>query len=105
MPVPLNSRYHGLPVHDAPGADGTERPAVAIRPGPSEPTEAAYNHLLTGAEGMEYLAWRFFGSSQAWWRIADANPLVFPTDLRPGTALAIPGAADVGRVRRTRSFG
>jgi hypothetical protein len=36
--------------------------------------------------------------------VADANPAVFPLDLKPGTVLAIPTDASPGRVERTRSF-
>jgi hypothetical protein len=60
--------------------------------------------MLTGVESLEYLAWRFYGRSTAWWQIADANALVFPLDYRAGTSVALPQPSGVGRVLRTRSF-
>src|SRR5262245_27268134 len=75
MPIPLSSRYYGPPVYDAADDTGLTHPTVAIRL--SGPTSAAsvYQHILTAGETVEYLAWRYYGSSAAWWRIADANAL------------------------------
>jgi phage tail protein X len=60
--------------------------------------------MLTGVESLEYLAWRFYGRSTAWWHIADANPLIFPLDYRPGMSVTLPQSTGVGRVLRTRTF-
>ncbi|MGY1694624.1 hypothetical protein ACI780_06875 [Geodermatophilus sp. SYSU D00814] len=61
---------------------------------------------MSGLEDLEYLAWRLLGSSESWWRIADANPLAFPLDLRPGDTLTVAVAADAGtgQVDRERVF-
>jgi hypothetical protein len=104
MPVTNTSRYFGLAVYEAEGADGVSHPTVPIRPSPPPPRENFYRHPLTGVEDIEYLAWRFFGSSDSWWRIAEANQLIFPLDLRPGMTVAIPSPGEVGRVVRTRRF-
>jgi hypothetical protein len=105
MPVSLQSRYAGLATFEAAGADQKRRPTVAIRP-PTPPLPGAplYRHLVTGAETIEYLAWRYYGASEQWWRIAEANPLAFPLDVESATYLSIPGSGDVGRVERTRNF-
>ncbi|HEX8150648.1 MAG TPA: hypothetical protein VF591_25915 [Pyrinomonadaceae bacterium] len=105
MPVSNTSRYFGLDVYDAEDDSGVSRPTVSIRPTTTPPRNAVfYRHPLTGLEDIEYLAWRFFGSSDSWWRIAEANPLVFPLDLRPGMTVNVPAPGDVGRIVRTRRF-
>ena len=103
MPVNLMSRYRALPVHQAIDARGTARSTVAIRRAePLPPGVTLIQHALTAAEDVEALAWRYYGTSEAWWRIADANPLVFPLDWQPGAMVAIPALDDVGRVERSR---
>ncbi len=119
MPVSITSRYTNAPIYDATDAQGESHPTVAIRPStppapgttlairpstPPAPGTTLYQHILIGAETMEYLAWRYYGSSSSWWRIAEANPLVFPLDPPAGAAIAIPSAGDVGRIERTRRF-
>ncbi len=103
MPVDVNSRYRALPSYEVHRADGvtTALPARVLPPiGALE----MYNHRVTGVETIEYMAWRYFGSSASWWHIADANPLAFPLDYRPGATVQVPPARGVGRVLRTRSF-
>ena len=105
MPVSLTSRYAHTSVYEATGADGQPRAAIGIRPSPEAPDPGRiYRHVVTGVETVEFLAWRYYGSSESWWRIADANPLVFPLDLPTGAAVAVPAAEDVGRVFRDRRF-
>jgi hypothetical protein len=62
------------------------------------------NHRLSGVETIEYLAWHYYGRSAVWWRIADANPLVFPLDYRPGATVRVAPAGAINRVLRTRKF-
>lgn len=105
MPVSLTSRYTGVPVQDVTNAQGEVHPTIMVRPfTPPGPDTTLYRHTLVGLETIEYLAWRFYGSSSDWWRIAEANPLVFPLDLSSGMVVAIPSPTDVGRIERTRSF-
>ncbi len=105
MPVSSASRYAGQPVYDAPDAAGATHPTVAIRPpAPPPPGTALLRHTVSGLESLEYLAWRYLGSSEAWWRVAEANDLAFPLDLSPGQVVQIGAASDVGRVVRTRRF-
>jgi nucleoid-associated protein YgaU len=102
----INSRYSSQPVYDALDPRGTSHPTIAIRqPTPLAPGTTMYQHLVTGVETIEYLAWRYYGDSKYWWRIADANNLSFPLDIPTGTTLSIPGANDSGTITRTRSFG
>ncbi len=105
MPAGNRSRYYNLPVNRVTSPEGDTTEAIAVRPppepaGPSNTT----NHLVTGLESIEYLAWRYFGQSDRWWRIADVNPNVFPLDQFPGAKLAIPASAEVGKTMRTRKL-
>jgi hypothetical protein len=105
MPLLLSSRYHGSTVYDAPDTMGEKKPVVAARLAEKpEDNRSSYNHLVTGMETLEYLAFRYFGSSEAWWRIADANPRVFPTDIGSGQSVSVPRSPVVSKNRRTRSF-
>ena len=105
MPVDITSRYAQSPVYDATGADGVTYATVAIRPPtPPAPGTSMYRHTVTAVETIEYLAWRYYGNSALWWRIAEANGLIFATDIVPGTVLNIPGTRDIGTIVRNRSF-
>ncbi|MBZ4332975.1 hypothetical protein [Corallococcus sp. AS-1-12] len=102
MPVTSRSRYFNQPVNRVLDSSGEEHEAIAIRPAPPPAPSGESQHLMSGLESIEYLAWRYFGTSDSWWRIADANPLKFPLDLFPGSKVTIPSSADVGRMQRTR---
>ncbi len=103
MPVDITSRYWALQSYEAPGEAGPSA-ALPIRPNAEVAKDDLVNHRLTGVESIEYLAWRYYDRSAAWWRIADANPLAFPLDYRPGATVGVPPGRAVGRVVRTRSF-
>ncbi len=104
MSVRVRSRYWSLKPLEAPApGDAAEKVAtLPIRPQPRQPTGRPVNHLITGVEDLEYLAWRYYGHSDAWWHIADANGLSFPLDYRPGASVTVPQGTSVGRVLRTR---
>jgi hypothetical protein len=106
MPLFINSRYYNQVVYDAPDPSGVTHPTIGIRqPTPPPPGTTMYQHLVSGVETIEYLAWRYYGNSSYWWRIAEANGLTFPIDIPTGSTLKIPGAGDLGTVVRNRSFG
>jgi hypothetical protein len=105
MPLPITSRYRTLAVHEAPDAAGDLHPTIPIRRHEPPPTPSVtYRHRMSGAEDIEYLAWRFLGDGESWWRIADENSVRFPLDFRPGDAVAIASRDDVGLVIRERTF-
>ncbi len=105
MPVTITSRYYLSPVYDATDANGVSHATIAIRPPtPPAPGTTLYSHLVSGVETIEYLAWRYYGDSTLWWRIAEANDLIFATDIKPGMTLNIPAVNDLGTVVRNRSF-
>jgi nucleoid-associated protein YgaU len=99
-----SSRYAGQPAYAATGRDGAAHATLPARPLPAAAAATPYLHTLVAGETIESLAARFLSSSELWWQIADANPRLFPTDIRPGTVLAIPTAPTTGLVARTRSF-
>ena len=61
-------------------------PAIPARPvpPPADPTATPYFHTVVAGETIELLAFRYFGSSAAWWLIADANPTALPARPRAG---------------------
>lgn len=103
MSINVRSRYWGLPPVETAGPDGPVASLPVRRP-PRPPGTSPVRHVMIGFETLEYLAWRFYSRSAAWWHIADANPPRFPLDYRPGNALNVPEATGVGQVFRTRTF-
>ncbi len=105
MPVSQSSRYYGLPVYTAADSKGRLHATIAMRLEPLVPTPATvYQHVLVGLETVEVTAAGYYHTSDAWWRIADANAPIFPLDWRPGMSLNLPGTASSGLVVRTRRF-
>ena len=105
MPVSRTSRYHNLPTYEATDEKGNSHANIGIRlDGAATPDPNIFQHILTGLETIEYLAWRYYDSSEMWWRIADAGPPVFPLDLPTGYPVSVPSRDAVGRVQRTRRF-
>jgi hypothetical protein len=103
MPVDVTSRYWALQAYEAPGREGT---VSALPTRPNDPPSGAevVNHRLSGVETIEYLSWRYYGRSAAWWHIADANPIAFPLDLRPGATVKVAPSGSINRIIRTRTF-
>lgn len=105
MPVTARSRYAQVAVAQANDAAGVPRAMLPIRRfEPTAASTARYTHLLTGGETLEYLAWRYQGSSDSWWRVADSNALRFPLDWRPGDKLQVAATGTPGLIVRDRSF-
>lgn len=104
MPIKPTSRYVGSTVLQAPDKTGVQRPTVSQRPPTATAEAAAVSHVLTAGEDFEYLAWRYFGSSDAWWQIADANGRQHPLALISGEKFLVPSPTEVGRIERTRRF-
>jgi hypothetical protein len=108
MAVSITSRYRSVGVQAFPDRLGLTHPSVPIRrhnPDAVDPRAAQYRHLVTGLETIEYLSFRFYANSESWWRIADANPVRFPLDARPGDALTVPSSNSLqGTTDRTRTF-
>jgi len=103
MPVQLTSRYYGLPVLQIEDRRGRHA-ALALRPMPDQSRAGDYRHRVAALENLEYLGWRYYGRSEDYWRILDANPLRFPLDVKPADQLSVPIGVDVGLTQRTRRF-
>ncbi|MCC8250475.1 LysM domain-containing protein [Saccharothrix luteola] len=90
-PYPRSSRYYGVPTAVHVTADGRQVPHLARRLLPPPPTTAIAEHEVSEGDRPDLLAHRYFGDAEAWWRIADANPVLSPEELTgtPGRLLRI----------------
>jgi hypothetical protein len=103
MPVSPDSRFASLPVLQVVAPDGSIRNVVALplqRPAVDSPAR----HRVVQGEGLDLIALRLLGAEGLWWRILDANPLVYPLDVEPGAVLAIPEPGPATQITRARSF-
>lgn len=83
------SRYAGLPLVVVPQDDGTTRALSAPRPSAAPPVDVVYP--VRDGDRLDLLAAAALGSSELWWRIADAGPHADALLLeRTGTALEVP---------------
>ena len=103
MPISTRSRYHLLAPLTAIRKDGSATTYLPMRPEPPAPATKT-DLRLTGDDTLESLAQRYYGRSDAWWFIADANPAIFPLDWRAGSGVTLPQGTGIGRVLRTRRF-
>jgi nucleoid-associated protein YgaU len=104
MPISRISRYRGLPSYLAPGRDGAPRAVLPARLSTTTSNGTPLLHQVKAGETLESLAFHYLGSCTAWWQIADANEVLFPTALQPGATLLIPSGRTQGEIVRTRSF-
>jgi nucleoid-associated protein YgaU len=104
MPVKPDSRFASLPVLKVRAPDGSVRQVIALRIQQPEPGAEMARHVVTQGETVDLLARRYYGDERLWWRILDANPLVYPLDLQPGDVLNIPAPALATRATRARRF-
>jgi hypothetical protein len=63
-------------------SDGTQLPYLRRRllPRPDSFTTMA-EHVVVDGDRPDLLAFRYLGSADQWWRIADANPVLDPGEL------------------------
>lgn len=95
MTVLIGSRYATGTLNVA-TVDGINSQFVSRGVSPL-PVPRGYNSYICSAEErLDLISSKFYGRSDYWWVIADANPgLVFTDPLKAGTMLRIPNAADV----------
>lgn len=100
-PYPRSSRYHDaeIGIHTQP--DGTAVRYVKRRllpPLSESPEDAETTHTVSSGERPDHLGQRYFGDPAAWWRIADANPVLDPRELtaEPGEEIEIPNGFPSG---------
>ena len=104
MPVKPGSRYARAPIYEVTGPDQKPRRVIGILWRKEPPPAGESKYQLRQRDDIDLLSYRFFGSEQLWWRILDANPLVHPFDLEPGTVLEIPNRAASSPTTRARKF-
>jgi hypothetical protein len=100
---PRTSRYFGVPTAVYTGEDGRPVPYLRLRllP-PAESFAVVGEHVVVDGDRPDLVAFRHLGDAEAWWRIADANPVLAPGELTstPGRKLRItlpngvPGSVD-----------
>ncbi len=103
MPVSPASRFANLPVIRVQAPDGSPRLVIALRLTPSSSENVNPYQFIQG-DSIDLLAQRFYGDEGLWWRILDANPLIYPLDIQPNNALNIPAPGPATRITRTRRF-
>jgi nucleoid-associated protein YgaU len=83
------SRYAKTGIYEVNGSNGQPVKALALRVIPVRP--AGFFHTFSAGERLDLLAFRFYGNSEKFWLIADANTAMDPEDLQdPGRVLRIP---------------
>lgn len=95
-PYPRSSRYHDAEIGVHVRADGTEvrytkrrlLPPIDRNASPEDTTI----HTVSSGERPDHLGQRYFGDSDQWWQIADANPVLDPRELtdEPGREIDVP---------------
>jgi len=90
MPVHRGSRYHDLPRLSHQDATGREVPHLAPRI--IRRPEAVRMHVVREGERTDLLADRYFADPERFWRICDAELVLWAEDLvaRPGRRIRIP---------------
>lgn len=84
-----NSRYASNTVITV-DVDGASR-QVILPAIPSTTTFSYINHIYSGAETIDGLAYQYFGDATQWWQIADINPAIMDwNNITPGTTIRIP---------------
>jgi nucleoid-associated protein YgaU len=104
MPVKPDSRFANLPVLQVLTPDGTTRRVIALGLERLSVDGDVTRYCVTQGEAIDLLARRFYGDERLWWRILDANPVVYPLDIEAGDVLNIPAPGPATRVTRTRKF-
>jgi nucleoid-associated protein YgaU len=90
-----SSRYYGVPILELESADGSTLRYVGRRFIPQvELFTSLISHRVQQGDRIDVLAARYLGDPLLYWRIADANLAVRPSDpLIAGKVIKIPGAA------------
>lgn len=104
MPVHPDSRFAKLAIRQVQGPRGRLVQVVSLRLQKPATANQLPQVRLQGGEGIDLFARRVLGGEGLWWRILDANPLVYPLDLEPGDLLNIPEPGQATRATRARRF-
>ncbi|XXT15203.1 LysM domain-containing protein [Sorangium sp. So ce429] len=104
MPVKPDSPYAKLPVLRVKAPDGSTRDVIALRLTRPTIEGSPVPHRVIEGEHVDAIARRFFGDERLFWRVLDANPVVYPLDIRPGDVLQLPAQGPATRTTRARRF-
>ena len=85
-----NSRYASVP-EDTLEVDGRKIPYLKVRSVP-EPAASQIVHVVGVGERPDHLAYRYYRDSERFWRLCDANRVMWPNDLvrEAGRAIFVP---------------
>jgi nucleoid-associated protein YgaU len=104
MPVTPDSRFAGLPILEVTTPDGQTRNVVALRIEQLPTDQSTTAVRVRQGDELDLLARRYLGDERLWWRILDANSLVYPLDIAPGDVISLPVAGPATTITRARSF-
>jgi nucleoid-associated protein YgaU len=55
------------------------------------PAHPLFGHVVDGGERLDHIAWRYYRDAERFWRICDANFVLWPNDLlQAGQTIVIP---------------
>jgi len=92
QPFPLSSRYNGQPLLVHIDAQGHEIAYLSRRVvPPADRFATVQTHTVRQHDRLDNLSARHFGDPEQWWRLADANGAIRPTELTetPGAKLRV----------------
>jgi len=79
---PANSRYNKTPLASLTMPDGTEVTYLRRRfVPPPENFALLQEHTVTEGERLDHIAAKYFGDSEQFWRLCDANGAIRPNEL------------------------
>jgi hypothetical protein len=81
-PLPPTSRYFGLPTAETLTPDGRRLVYLRRRFLPDPALFAVLQeHVIQGGDRLDHLAAQYLGDPEQFWRLCDANRVLFPTEL------------------------
>jgi hypothetical protein len=85
-----NSRYANVP-QGALEVGDRKVPYIKMRPVP-EPAASQFVHVVGAGERPDHLAYRYYRDPERFWRLCDANRIMWPNDLvrEAGRAIVVP---------------
>jgi phage tail protein X len=104
MPVQPDSRYANLPLLAVTAPDGSQRNVIELRLQSQVTNVATTAYRIRDRDVIDFLARRFYGDEHLWWQILDANPTVYPLDIKAGDVLEIPAPGGATAITRARRF-
>ena len=91
-PLPATSRYQGIDIATSTTPSGDEVRWFRRRfVPPPERLATSHDHIVVAGERLDIIANEELGDAELWWRLADANRAMRPSDLtaEPGTTLHV----------------